>query len=359
MVKKSKNIEDELKSILNLSSNKIKNRTILRNDILAKLNDSPEYIDKYKNSYAVKKELISIYDEINDKNNSRKIFSPGLFVGLQGRINCAIISRHVIENVLKMDFATAVHKLNYKILYKHKLRSIKQCFDSIYSLLIETYPERNLKPYYFKKHKNVWFNESGEMDKLLVKEAIREFIEILTNQRGKYKYKLKTIPKWITYKHFQKNILPYNANLSYMLNKCFKNSPIDAIIFAYPELNLKPHYFRHVPKGYWKGSSGKENAKVIMNELFERLTDPNGLYKLNKEEVYDLMKYKTYHKPLLPYGKKLGGMLQAIFENSPTAPLELIEDKIICNEICELCEQENNGCCMNSNIKFGKDMSSI
>ena len=313
--------------------------SLLRNDILSTIDE--KYLNLYKNSKNIKNALIQSYNQI--KNKEQKIFSPGIFMGNQGKINATILTRYVIEDILKWDFSTAVHKLSYKILYKHHLRSVKQCYDNLYDVLMEAYPNRYLKPYYFKKYKNVWF-ENGIMKTELVKEAIREFIYTLIKKNKKYK--LNTLPKWINYKLFQKKILPYKVNLSYMLSICFNNSPIKAAIFAFPELNLKPHYFSHVPKGYWKGNKGEKNAKLIMNELYERLTDESGLYKFSKNEIVTLFKYKTYHKPLLPYGKNLGGMLQALFENSPSRPLGLIEDPYICTQICETCNKEEKEACL-------------
>ena len=175
----------------------------------------------------------------------------------------------MIEKVLGWDFSQAVNKITYKILYKHHLRSVKHCYKNLYDLLKACYPERLLKPYYLKKHRNVWFDDEGNMKADLAREAIREFVGIITCQ--KEKHRLKDIPKWINYRWFHRKILPYETSLSYMLNLCFNNSPFDAIIFAYPELKLKSHYFRCVPKGYWKGEIGKNHAKEIMKELLVNL----------------------------------------------------------------------------------------
>lgn len=314
---------------------------LLRNDLLSDAADKEYYFKMYLNSYAVKKKLIALHDEIEE--GKRKTFSPGLFVGEQGKINCAILSRFIIEEKLGWDFPDAVHRLTYRKLYKNHLRSAKQCFANLYELLMTAYPEKNLKPYYFKKYKNVWFDSRGRMKKETVAEAVHELIDTFTDPLGKYRYKIRDMPKWISYKLFQKKVLPYNTNLSYLLNKCFRNSPIDAIIFAYPELNLKPYYFRHVPKGYWSGKKGQKHAKELMDELLQKFTDANGPYKLSKEQVFEMMKYKTYHKPLLPYGKRLGGMLQALFSNSPSKPLMLVDS---CSNLCDTCIKNNSGVCV-------------
>jgi hypothetical protein len=346
-----------LKDFLDDSSIPLKS-FVLRNDLLSRIIEvdpinNNVYSKKYLANSKIRIALIGLYDEICQKK--KKIFSPGLFFGYQGKLNCSIISKHVIENVLHYEFSESVSSLSYSVLYKNHLRSVKECFPSIYDLLVAIYPEKKLKPYYFKKHKDVWFDENNKRNDDLVREAIREFIGILTSPQSKYKHKLKDIPKWISYKTFHKNILPYSANLSYMLSRCFKNSPIDAVLFAYPELGLKSYYFSHVKKNYWKGSDGKEHAKEIMKELLDMLTAEDGPYKFTRDEAVKVMKYKTYHKPLLPYGKKLGGMLQAIFENSPSKPFELLDEisSTVCNDVCDNCEQEHKGVCIKNGIKFG------
>lgn len=321
----------------------------LRDDLLT---DVPDHaVRDYMANDRINELLASQFREIDE--GKRMTFSPGLFVGLQGKANCAILAKHIIEKILRWDFTEAVKRLTYKSLYRNHLRSAKQCFQNLFELLVFAYPGRNLKPYYFKKYKNVWFDSSGRVKKDLVREAIQEFVSILTDPRGKYKYKLKEIPKWTSYKLFQKKILPYGANLSYMLNKCFRNSPADAIIFAYPELDLKPYYFRHVPKSYWSGKDGENHARELMNELMQKLTDQQGAYRFTRDEAFKIMKYKTYHKPLLPYGKRLGGMLQALFKNSPAKPLMLLES---CDKACETCIKNNSGVCMHQDHRISQRM---
>ena len=85
---------------------------------------------KYLNSLAIKNQILNQYNDI--KLGKRKIFSPGIFIGIQGKLNCLIVTKHVIENELKWDYSDIVQKINYKILYKHHLRSVKQVFSNLY-----------------------------------------------------------------------------------------------------------------------------------------------------------------------------------------------------------------------------------
>ncbi len=265
-----------------------------------------------------------LHNQVLDDRHPRQSFGPGTFEGLQGELNCMMLTRQVIEEKLKWSLPQVVKKINYEILYSYKLRCTKTCFKHLYDLIMACYPEENLKPYYFKKASKVWFEENGEMKQTMVKEAIREFIDVLTHPKGRYKYKIKHLPRWMNYKMFRKPILPYETNLSYMLNACFGNSHIKAIMFAYPELKLKPYYFANVPNKYWSGEEGMKHAKEVMDELMDILTNPKGDYRLSKEEVKEIFRFKTYGKPILPYKKNLRGMLQTIFKNSPSAPFELL-----------------------------------
>lgn len=282
---------------------------------------------KYLSHPQIQTSLIKIYGDVLNENKQRQTFGPGTFVGLQGKLNCIILTKYVIENKLEWSLAEVVQKISYKTLYKYKLRCTKSCFNHIYDLIMACYLEADLKPYYFKKASHVWVDEEGNKNKELIKQAIREFVSVLTDPKGNHKHKLKNIPRWINYKMFRKSILPYNTNLSYMLSKCFGNSHIKAIMFAYPELNLKPYYFANVPNNYWSGEEGMKHAKEVMKELMTILTDPKGKYKLSREEVKDIFKFKTYEKPLLPYRKNMRGMLQTLFNNSPTEPFKLLEDE--------------------------------
>ena len=109
-----------------------------------------------------------------------------------------------------------------------------------------------------------------------------------------------------------------------MLNFCYKNSAVNAIINSYPELKLKPYYFKNAPDKYWRGEEGKKHAIEASKELVDILTDPNGKYRWTMKEVFEYIKYTSYFKPILPFGAKLSGMLQVCFKNSPSAPLRMV-----------------------------------
>ena len=182
--------------------------SFLKSGILDKLEEY--YHNKYRSNIKIRNSLIGIYHELVSKK--RKSFTPGTFIGQQGKINSQILTKYVLEIVLKWDFAETVHKISYNILYKNHLRSVKQCYSNLYELLTDIYPGKKFKPYYFKKYKNIWLDKNNNLNEDLIREAIYEFVNILIKKNSKYK--LKNISKWMNYKLFQKKILPYNASLS-------------------------------------------------------------------------------------------------------------------------------------------------
>ncbi len=327
-IKKTQILNDLLDGKTSNVSNKVLNLIIRENVLSLLMVEKPgkEILlkEKYLNNNSIKQELVRIHEEILSDTNLRQTFGPGTFQGLQGKLNCIILTKRVIEEKLNWSLFDVVQKINYRVLYKYKLRCTKSCFTHLYQLIMNCYPDAELKPYYFKKASNIWLNKAGDLNKELITEAMREFISVLTNSKGKYKYKLKEMPRWVNYKLFRLPILPYETNLSYLLSSCFGNSHIKAIMFTYPEMKLKPYYFSNVPNKYWSGDKGKVHAKELMTELMTILTNPKGKYKLSNDEVKDIFKFKTYGKPLLPYKKNLRGMLQTVFKNSPSAPFKLL-----------------------------------
>lgn len=297
----------------------------LKYDSLIVLNklDKKDYTNDYLNSHVVKNVLVGVYEDILAKNVKRKTFGPGTFVGKQGKLNAIILTRHLFEEKFHWDIGKILHKMDKNTLDKNKLRTIRNCFKYYYELIIACYPMYGLKPYYFKNAKEVWIRD-GKIRKDLIRDAVRELVYILC--KNKKKYPFKRLPQWINYSLFQKHILPFEVNLSYMLNLVYKNSPIDAVIDSFPELKLKPYYFKNAPKRYWVGKEGKEHAIEASSEFVDILTNPTGAYQWSVEELYGFIRYKSYFKPILPFRAKLGGMLQVVFRNSPSAPLRLVQN---------------------------------
>jgi len=273
-----------------------------------------EYLSLYRNSRYIKRMLLALLDEFDEKK--RKSFGPGMFTGEQGKLNCIILTRYVLEEKLGMSFAEVMQKVSFRLLYKHRLRCAKSCFSHLADLITEAYPETELKPYYFKNYRGMWFNDDGSFREGLAKEALREFITVVIKSDRSRKRKLKNLPRWLSFRMFQQPLLPYDRSLSYLLNIKFGNSHIQAAMFAYPKMKIKPHYFRHVPRGYWKGTKGRSRAREVMQEFVNILSDTKGKYGFSREEALGLVKFSTLQKPVLPFRKRLGGMLRVVYGNS-------------------------------------------
>ena len=298
-----------------------------------KMKQEEVLIKKYKESRIIKTILVEMYQEILD--GKRKTFPQALFKGFQGKLNCCILFKYIFTEKLNWSFNKLMKEIDKKTVVKHKLRSIYLCYPNMFSLIKETFPEKNIKPYYLSKAKNIWQLNGGSINEQLVKEAVEELVStVISNNNSSNnnknninnsnnnnatttnsnKYSLKNIPQWIKYNHFTENILPYDANLSYMLHVCFDNSPGRAVMFAFPDLNLEPHYFSNVPKGYWQN---KENVKAVSKEFLEILTNKEGKYRFTEEELQQYLTPKLYAKPILPFRKKLNGLLVKGLGNDP------------------------------------------
>lgn len=274
------------------------------------------YLSLYRESHAIQALLISTLKDFEAGRKPRKSFGPGMFTGEQGRLNCVILTRHVLEEKLGMSFAEVMQKTSFRLLYSHRLRCAKVCFRHLADLIIACYPEKELKPYHFKNYRLMWFDKDGSFRDEMARKALREFIETLIRGDRTGRRKLRNIPRWLTFRMFQQQLLPYNRSLSYLLNLRFGNSHIKAVMFAFPELRLRPHYFRHVPRGYWKGAKGKGRAREVVREFVDILSDPKGRYKFSRKEAVGLVKFTTLQKPVLPFRKRLGGMLRVVYGNS-------------------------------------------
>ena len=311
-------------------------RLCLLGDVLSDLigrapSRSQEYVSLYRSSPYIRELLIAVHREFSGDaraggtvaGSRRKSFGPGMFTGEQGRLNCVILTRYVLEERLGMSFAEVMQTVSFRLLYKERLRCAKVCFSHLAELLIATYPEKDLKPYYFKNYRGMWYAKGRFRDDL-AREALCEFVDILVRSDRSRRRTLKSLPRWLTFRMFQEQLLPYGRSLSYLLGVRFRNSHIDAVMFAYPELKLRPHYFRHVPRRYWQGPAGKARAREAIQEFMDILTDRKGKYKFTRDEALKLVRFTTLQKPVLPFRKRLGGMLRVVYANSaPAARREL------------------------------------
>jgi hypothetical protein len=111
------------------------------------------------------------------------------------------------------------------------------------------------------------------------------------------------IPRRISARHFEK------YNLRGMLSLCFKGSLYRAVENAYPD-RFKPWEFNNVPKNFWRGNQGLENARRAVRWVVEnRIGVPPA--RIYQEVTYELLRRNG-----------LGGMLTSCFSGSSIAALQ-------------------------------------
>jgi len=234
----------------------------------------------------VREEVIQVYDDVF--HGRRRRFPNNFFEGEIGRARAAIITCYLLEDKLGIeveDIPRAIHK---KLFYQNGLTwMLGSCFDwSPYKAIDNAYPGR-----FHKWQFNVKGMWQGPNRLRLAAEATKWMIE------RKERVAVEDIPQRISATTFGK------YNLRGMLSVCFRGSFFRAIENAYPK-RFHAWEFRNVPKNFWQGETGLENARRATRWLVEeRLHVP-------RERVYQDVTYHLFRE----HG--LGGMLTGCFSGS-------------------------------------------
>ena len=199
----------------------------------------------------------------------------------------AIVTKAMIEDVLKWSEEDDVRKLNSKTFTDNKLGGM---FDSVfnqstYATINNAYPEK-YKPWQFAKVPlSYWTKETAaEATKWLIEE--------------KLKWSEDTLLENLSARIFIEN------GLRGMLNAVFVNSPHKAINNAYPG-KYKPWQFERAPMSYWTNETAAEATKWLIEEKL----------KWSEEDVVKKLGQKIF------YDNGLRGMLTRVFANSPYAAI--------------------------------------
>lgn len=199
----------------------------------------------------------------------------------------AIVTKAMIEDVLKWSEEDVVRKLNSKTFTDNKLGGM---FDSVfnrstYAAINNAYPEK-YKPWQFANVPNsYWTKETAA-------EATMWLIE------EKLKWSEEELLKKLSTKTF------YDNGLRGMLNAVFVNSPYSAINSAYPD-KYKPWQFPNVPLSYWNNETAAEATKWLIEEKL----------KWSEEDVVKKLSQKIF------YDNGLRGMLARVFDGSTYAAI--------------------------------------
>ncbi len=195
--------------------------------------------------------IVETYEEVFA--GRRRRFPNNFFNGTAGHARAGVITRYLLEEKLGIrvqDIPRAIHK---KLFYDNGLTwMLGSCFDwSPYKAIDNAYPGL-----FHKWQFNVKGMWQGPERLKLAAEATRWMIEHVEGVA------VDEIPQRISATTFGK------YNLSGMLSVCFKGSFFRAIENAYPG-RFHPWEFRNVPKNFWQGGNGLDNARRATRWLCE------------------------------------------------------------------------------------------
>lgn len=231
-------------------------------------------------------EIIQVYEDVAESRRRR--FPNNFFQGEAGKRRAAVITRYLLEDKLEIDIDEIPRAIHKKLFYDNGLTwMLGSCFDwSPYKAIDNAYPGR-----FHKWQFNVKGMWQGPERMKLAAAATRWMIE------ERERCPLCDIPQRISATTFGK------YNLRGMLSVCFKGSFFRAIENAYPG-RFYPWEFRNVPKNFWQGEEGLENARRATRWLVEERL------KVPKERVFQDVTYHLFRE----HG--LGGMLTGCFSGS-------------------------------------------
>ena len=215
----------------------------------------------------------------------RGIFFSAPFVNTEVGV---ILTKYLIEEILKWSDEDIRNKLNIEIFIKYKLKGmlISLFEGSPYQAIEETYPGK-FKPWELRVVPHDYWNEET------AKEATRWLIQ------EKLNWSFEDVCKNLTADIFKK------YRLNGMLTKIFDGSPYKALEVTYPGL-FKPWMLSMVPHSYWNNDTAKEATIWLIEEKLKWLD----------EDVYENISKKVF------FENGLGGMLQRKFYTSPYLALE-------------------------------------
>ncbi len=238
--------------------------------------------------------VVGAYEDVLD--GRRKLMPVGIFTGVQGQANGAILTRHLVEEVLQMAPADVPRQINMHVFRKHRLASMLAVAfrASPSAAVLAAYPGR-YHPWEFARcPQRFWKGARGRQNAIA---ATRWLFE------KKLRWRVATIARRCSQETFVAN------GLSGMLQHVFGSSPFRALDAAYPG-RFKPWDLPHVSTSYWKGDVGRKHAAGAIRWMIdERLV-------WSEEQVKDRLSRKHFQ------AHRLGGLLSGRYKFSLVAALE-------------------------------------
>lgn len=287
-----------------------------------------------------------------------KKFPPGFWQQTEAMNNAIILTKYLIEDLLKLSDKEIIEKICNQLFKQYKLGGmLGRCFNgSPYEAINLAYPNK-FKPWEFKMSPmGIWKDKDNIIkatkwliedklkltdeelkeclsQKLFYENGLRGMLGVLKDSPyeainlaypNKFKpWEFKQVSnnywddkhngikavKWLIEEKLQladeelKKILSYeiftNYGLKGMIMQCFNDSPYEAINLAYPN-KFKEWEFNNSPINYWTVENGIKATKWLIEDVL----------KLNKDELSTINR-----QTFIDYG--LGGMLYICFNNNP------------------------------------------
>ena len=184
---------------------------------------------------------------------------------------------------------------------------------------------KDLKEYHFKAiQKHLWTKKDGTKNYELARQATGEFLDTL---KERYGWDYEQVIENIRAKHFLKEPIKYNATLSGML-RVYNHSPSQAVIdFLQHHPNeeirnkfkdLKEYHFGRV-QNMWTKKDGTKNYELARQATGELIKTLKGRHAWNDKQAIQNLGYDHFYEEPIRFNTKLGGMLQNVYDNSPSA----------------------------------------
>jgi len=185
-------------------------------------------------------------------------------------------------------------------------------------------------------YESVYSGEKGRFP-----DGIYEGYQGRLNFKFMLRYALKVKKKWkneeIPEKISKKEIR--DLKLGRGLDKCFRNCPPEAVMFSYPEMNLRPWYFRTSPENIWLNEDGsvnyaqavqatKEFAAVWLSKRTEQEIEK--ILETEKGTAFEGIRIAgkpaalltrvtidDFEEPILPHKSNLGRMMAVCYSDAP------------------------------------------
>lgn len=273
--------------------------------------------------------ITDVYNSVLNGDSGRII--DGIYEGYQGKLNFRFLLRYGIKVKKKWNMEDIPKNITKDEIRSLKLgRGLDKCFSNCpVEATTFSYPEMELKPYYFRfNHRDYWskdgipyLDRAAEATKELIGIWLEKQEEDLVSQMFAMErgtpfegVRVNGFPgimlTRVTHDVFADTILPYESNLKHMMKDCFRDAPSLALMNAFPEVPLKPYYYASTPNNYWVD----ENGNVIFEHVAEATREVCNLWLKDRDISFleNIRASDFRSRNAFPGGHTATGMLRRV-----------------------------------------------